>query len=457
MAAMYSWSCKRSYKNGFVWHDLSEDDLILPGQGNEYVLKGSELLDESPPDRNNHSSTTSKHQNPKASSQELATSRSQDASSSSSSSIRESKQPAPQLRSPPPPPSNEEDMSLAMSPDLVVPRRSPQPSWGGGGSSPSLTEYKIYQSNGAADASTQTEERPKKEPHPNLVTCTRWVSTEDVPLVPKRSPEINVVDDVVSPPPTSSSGASSSGGKTETLESLIRADANRMNSFRILEEEELLYPGEGSSKMKATDVLLQLITCGSISVKDHHSFGLIPTYKPRFSHVKFPSSMMFSSGPVGLRELDCLSENPRMVGLRMEDKEYFSGSLIEMKKHKDEGEVFVTLKRSSSYNAERNCKPVESTTDRERSSANSPRSKCLPRTIKISSNRQSKNEMMRSPLSDGGARKSSVGNDRTSQSTSLPTSKGGSKRFTEPSSAKGTSKDGKVIKIEESLLRELGL
>ena len=39
----------RSYKNGFVWHDLSDDDLVLPAQGNEYILKGSELLDRSPP------------------------------------------------------------------------------------------------------------------------------------------------------------------------------------------------------------------------------------------------------------------------------------------------------------------------------------------------------------------------------------------------------------------------
>jgi len=37
----------RSYKNGFVWHDLCEDDLILPAHGNEYVLKGSELFYES--------------------------------------------------------------------------------------------------------------------------------------------------------------------------------------------------------------------------------------------------------------------------------------------------------------------------------------------------------------------------------------------------------------------------
>ena len=37
----------RSYKNGFVWHDLSENDRILPAHGNEFVLKGSELFDES--------------------------------------------------------------------------------------------------------------------------------------------------------------------------------------------------------------------------------------------------------------------------------------------------------------------------------------------------------------------------------------------------------------------------
>ncbi|XP_008776398.2 uncharacterized protein LOC103696515 [Phoenix dactylifera] len=43
MAAMYSWSSKRSYKNGFVWHDLSEDDFIYPVHGQEYILKGSEL------------------------------------------------------------------------------------------------------------------------------------------------------------------------------------------------------------------------------------------------------------------------------------------------------------------------------------------------------------------------------------------------------------------------------
>ncbi|KAI3734840.1 hypothetical protein L6452_14320 [Arctium lappa] len=44
MANMYSWSFKRSYKSGYVWHDASEEDLIQPTNGHDYVVKGSELL-----------------------------------------------------------------------------------------------------------------------------------------------------------------------------------------------------------------------------------------------------------------------------------------------------------------------------------------------------------------------------------------------------------------------------
>uniref|UniRef100_A0A7N0V3X9 SOSEKI DIX-like domain-containing protein n=1 Tax=Kalanchoe fedtschenkoi TaxID=63787 RepID=A0A7N0V3X9_KALFE len=43
MPARYSWSCKRSYKNGYVWK--AENDVIWPAEGaDEYVLKGSELV-----------------------------------------------------------------------------------------------------------------------------------------------------------------------------------------------------------------------------------------------------------------------------------------------------------------------------------------------------------------------------------------------------------------------------
>nr|CCW03284.1 similar to uncharacterized protein [Lupinus angustifolius] len=43
MADMYSWSTK-SYKNGFVWQDLSENDFIYPSSGHEYILKGTQVV-----------------------------------------------------------------------------------------------------------------------------------------------------------------------------------------------------------------------------------------------------------------------------------------------------------------------------------------------------------------------------------------------------------------------------
>ncbi|MED6207852.1 hypothetical protein PIB30_039489 [Stylosanthes scabra] len=45
MRNMYSWSSKRSYRNGFVWQDLTENDFIYPTNGHdEFVLKGTLLL-----------------------------------------------------------------------------------------------------------------------------------------------------------------------------------------------------------------------------------------------------------------------------------------------------------------------------------------------------------------------------------------------------------------------------
>ncbi|KAK6929302.1 Protein SOSEKI [Dillenia turbinata] len=73
MPSMYSWSSKRSYKNGFVWQDLTENDFIYPVHGHEYVLKGSEIVDnfssfrscdsissdKDKPNASNHSNSTS--------------------------------------------------------------------------------------------------------------------------------------------------------------------------------------------------------------------------------------------------------------------------------------------------------------------------------------------------------------------------------------------------------------
>ncbi|EEF38657.1 conserved hypothetical protein [Ricinus communis] len=446
MASMYSWSCKRSYKNGFVWHDLSEDDLILPAHGNEYVLKGSELFDESNSDRFGPVGTI-KMQNLKQLPEPASSRCRDDSSSSSSMNGKETKHSQEDELSPP----LQRPGSSGVSPES---RDGKNSSWNG---SLSLTEYKVYKSDGLADASTQTEEnvrRPKSRE-----TCTRGVSTDDGSLdhecnnnyqnrVPRVKESSEISENSVSPPPSSSS-ASSSGGKTETLESLIRADVNKINSFRILEEEEIRMPG--NARLKASNMLMQLISCGSISVKDH-SFGLIPTYRPRFSHSKFASPLFSTSLMLG--ELDCLSENPRLMGLRLEDKEYFSGSLVETKMLKQEGGGHNTLKRSSSYNADRSCKQLDSAENNDESA--SGHSKCIPLAIKASISKQPRSESMRSPVSDR-PRNSSDGVDG-SETIHSSTSNGSSRRITDPLSGKKQSKKldsfreekEKVIKIEES-------
>ncbi|GKV08384.1 hypothetical protein SLEP1_g20018 [Rubroshorea leprosula] len=449
MASMYSWSCKRSYKNGFVWHDLSEDDLIFPAHGNEYVLKGSELFEDSNSGRFIPGGNL-RLQSLKQLPEPPSSSRSQDDSSSSSSMNGKMTKHSQEDEVSPP---LQRPCSSGVSPESSYGKNS---SWGG---SLSLTEYKVYKGDGLADASTQTEEnisRPKARE-----TCTRGVSTDDGSLEPEchenyqnqvscEKENSEICRDPVSPPPSTSS-ASSSGGKTETLESLIRADASKINSFRILEEEELRMPT--NARLKATNMLMQLISCGSISVKDH-SFGLVPAYRPRFGHTRFPSPLFSTS--IMLGELDYLPENPKLMGLRLEDKEYFSGSLIDTKNLKEEADGQRSLKRSSSFNANKNGKQLDSAEDKEE--RNSGRSKCIPRSIKASINKQPRSESMRSPVSE----KPRSSSDEVD--SSQPVSNGSSKRLNNPVSGKRQSKrldsfreEEKVIKIEESLLQELGL
>nr|XP_043614157.1 protein SOSEKI 3 [Erigeron canadensis] len=436
MASMYAWSCKRSYKNGFVWHDLCEDDLILPANGNEYVLKGSELVDEANSGRFTPVKLQSLKQLP-----EPPSARSQDDSSSSTSlSGRETKNSQDDELSPP--------VRLSSSSGVSPESRGGKSTTSNG--CLSVMEYKIYKSDGLADASTQTEENIRA--NKARETCTRGVSTDDVTLEALKNessqnhpPCANDNSEIqIDPSPPSTSSAGSSGGKTETLESLIKADASKFSSFRRLDEGQMPV----NTKLRATEMLMQLISCGSISVKDH-SFGLIPSYKPRFSDSKFPSPLFSTS--VMLGELDCLPDNPKFMSMRLEDKEYFSGSLVETNMMKEEG--VPALKRSSSYNADRT-NNGDHVLDKE---ATTTRTKCIPRSLKVSLSRHPKSESMRSPISDGPRISSGAG--PSSRIVSPCPSNCSSKRMTGQCSSKKQSgrlesfreeKDN-VIKIEERL------
>lgn len=424
MPSLYSWSCKRSYKNGFVWHDLSEDDPILPIHGNEYVLKGSELLDKSPPiDRNTHHEIT----NTRSIYVEPPTiSKLQEASSSSSPihNIKESKR----LHLPP------SNGNITINNHREEQSTEKSPSWDGN-NSPRTTEFRVYKPANASDASTQTEEnKSKKVVEKPLNTITRGVSTEIT-----NSPTSEIEEE----------STTSSSEKVDTLESLIRADAKQRSGLRVLDEDEVYV--STAPRTKATNVIMQIITCGSLPVKGKHSFAIVPTYKSRLSNMKYPSSKF--GGSVVLSDVDSLSDSFKFMGSTIGDKEYFSGSAIETKKHKVEVEdIDATLKRSNSYSAERSLKSPE-TKSGENKEMDSSLSKCLPRTIKISTpTRQFKNGMLRSPISDR-PRISSEGTDSASSSKNI------SKRTADDPSTKGASirlesfkeESPEVVKIEERL------
>ncbi|TYH23952.1 hypothetical protein ES288_A03G052600v1 [Gossypium darwinii] len=273
MASLYSWSSKRCYKNGFVWHDLAEDDIIYPSHGQEYVLKGSEILDHS-------------------------------------INLLESEK-------------------LGKDHDFQPIRRQRDPSR----SSIDLPEHKIFTADSssdspgklAVDASTQTDDKRRKP----VVKESKIERLQSQELEQNQSTELRRED--ISPPRPSDSSS-------ETLESLMKADALRSLCEGDGKEDNL----NRSGRMKASAVLMQLISCGSVSIKE---FGGESERDQGFSLTGHYQSRL-----------------PRGAGNRNQmGKEHFSGSLSETKR-----EGAPDLKRSSGLQlAERETKAKAGSTKKQ--------------------------------------------------------------------------------------------
>ena len=256
-----------------MWHDLCEDDFIYPAHGNEYILKGSELL---------NLDSDEPQQVPK---------------------------------------------SVQDDSDISLNRRN-RTAWG----SFDLNEYKVYKNklipeNPAKnmDAWTQTEDRSHN-------TRPHAIKEEE------ENPVTELCRDEISPPSSTSS--------SETLEALIKADG-RIVPIGTVTSEKIDENGEAHSrrKIRSPAALMQLISCGSISVKGR-GFSLVSHLKGRL-----PRAM---SGEVVKRGEGAKGGSSFSSTVELEEKEYFSGSLIEIKKKASEaGGEFSALRRSSSCNAER--------------------------------------------------------------------------------------------------------
>lgn len=303
MADAYSWSSKRSYKTGYVWHDLTADDPVHPASGAEYVLKGSELLRllPAPPYPRDASAGSS--------------------SSSSSSSCQAGN-----------------DNNKKMPTAAVSRAHGRRKNW----SSFDLGEYRVAAARGGAgaDVATQTDERRgrRRGSEPS----------------PPQEPTTELGADEISPPPSSSS--------PDTLETLIKNDARvaaASNAVAARREEEDAGLAQQSviagGRMRASAVLMQLISCGSIPAAAKRDAGPGGASGARYTaERRLPRGRSDLSTSTG--GTDGFSGSIG-VGACME-REYFSGSLVETKKtasgdRAGHGGELGALKRSSSYNADR--------------------------------------------------------------------------------------------------------
>jgi len=291
-----------------VWHDLEENDFIHPVHGGEYVLKGSEILE-------TVSSPVSK---------------SPETSSSSNGKTTAGDSPA-------------------------VRHRGRDRSW----AAVDLQEYKVVykaestrELKAAADASTQTEDKRRRKAESEETHRTGKVEKEEEQQCTELS------KDEISPPPSDSS--------PETLESLMKADGRILLSssqppINQSAQSEPMNRTVGScpsGRMKASSVLMSLISCGSISFREcgattvkEHGMSLVAQYTNRVTCGGDGDQMARRKDDD--QEDDVMAEieshaSSTFAKMALEDKEYFSGSLIQT--NKDE---FPALKRSSSYNADR--------------------------------------------------------------------------------------------------------
>lgn len=326
MPSLYSWSCKRSYKNGYVWNDLSENDIITSSEGSEYVLKGSELIQ----------GCTEKFQQ-----QVQVTNRSPDPTfHSKRRTTQTERHHEPEFR----------------NKDIIQ-----------------------YECLNTADGDNLAEDQAvsyTSSMTPQQLRCPKGVSTEE--LAPK-SHKITVLtlDNNMSPPSTTSSTASDKAGN----------EGNNNTSKR--------FEPDGDSLISRNSILLNLISCGSTSfrakavplVKDPPPPGTSARKSGATDLLKVAMCKAAIESKAGAEEEEMMirfmSENPRFGNLQVEEKEYFSGSIVEAL---SEGEVPIALKRSASYNEERS-KKAEVAVDneeehkREKDGGGVRGGKCIPRIM----------------------------------------------------------------------------
>ncbi|KAL0285488.1 UNVERIFIED_CONTAM: protein UPSTREAM OF FLC [Sesamum calycinum] len=322
MSSLYSWSCKRSYKNGYVWNDLSENDVIFPSEGAEYVLKGSELV--------------------LGCTEKLV--------QLQFGNVQNQQQAA-------------QDPNFHPKRKSLASKRRPQ-----------HQETFDNQYNAAEEEQEQEHEHEHEQEHKAIYgSCSKGVSTEEI-----------------------------FGQKTHTrTTTLSDADVDNRNSRRFADGGD--DPVGNEPLLSRNSMLFNLIACGGS--------GSFRKTLPPPPAVEEPCTVgrkscsggslllkrgvrKAAAGRVAVEEdemmIRYMSENPRFGNLQSEEKEFFSGSIVEaMATEERVGADQPGLKKSSSYNQERSSKAgLGGAANEEVKKEKGVKGKCIPR--KKSSSKHSK-------------------------------------------------------------------
>ncbi|XWS29506.1 hypothetical protein CRYUN_Cryun24cG0034700 [Craigia yunnanensis] len=330
MPSLYSWSCKRSYKNGYVWNDLANNDIIPPSDGAEYVLKGSELVDGCSErlqqlqisNRGPHFQEPNLHAKQKSPTFTLTRHRGAQEAERTAYEEQEFDE-------------DEEEEE----------------------------EYEIDEKTSYTSSTT---------PHSR---CSKGVSTDEL-----EDQETN------------------SQRPQKIISETAQQDSSLLSTSSILSEKQNQSKNGTSKRFEDGDpaatgsapsrnsMLLQLIACGNLAVNKAKN---VPTMKQPVvpnNVVKKSENLhrgVLYKSAVKVAEDDqmisCMSENPRFGNLQAEEKEYFSGSIVESMN--SEYRVVAdqpVLKKSNSYNEERSCKAGLSELEVEKKDK-AVKEKCIPR------------------------------------------------------------------------------
>ncbi|XP_062147651.1 protein SOSEKI 2-like [Alnus glutinosa] len=417
--SLYSWSCKRSYKSGYVWNDLAENDIIYPAEGAEYVLKGSELVEgcserfqeiQQILEPNYHSKRKPVAPSPRREPEDQEYEEYEegeefeDGEKTSCTSST-----TPQSR-----------CSRGVSTDELEDNETQQPEVQKNPTELALNDSSPPSTSSRdSDKANQINNSKRVEDGDHLVLANQRIEPNnskrfedgDHPVANQRIERNNNSKRFEDGDPGASQRIERNNnskrfedGDHPVANQRIECNNNskrfedgdpgasqrieRNNNSKRFEDGDPVAKESGPSR---NSVLLQLIACGGATVAKSKSAQSLKQPAVRKSDSLHKGVLCKSAVMVAEEDMiRYMSENPRFGNLQSEEKEYFSGSIVEAVR---EGRVVAepVLKRSNSFNEERSKKVgLGEAMEEEKREKAAVKGKCIPRKRCLASSKQTK-------------------------------------------------------------------